>query len=142
MATPPTADPTTDPTTETTTPEDAATTGTRAPDAEHTDTTTIDDIGQDILTSVSRVQDAALSVSRDWINWLAEYVPPVPGVPADVLEGPAQLLDRSLDRAEDAIGGSSTFLGAAVHRERDFVMDVFGVLQPIVNALSANSSES
>lgn len=142
MATPPTADPTTDPTADTTTPEDVATTGTQDPGAVHADGTTIDDIGQDILTSVSRIQDAALSVSRDWINWLAEYVPPVPGVPADVLEGPAHLVDRSFGRAEEVIGDSSTFLGAAVHRERDFVMDVFGVLQPIVNALSANSSES
>jgi hypothetical protein len=105
-------------------------------------TDVLDKVGRNVLDSVAQVQNAALSVSRDWLSRLAEFVPAVPGVPADVLERPAHLVDRGFEAAEEAIGGTSGLVGDALHRQRDFVMDVFGALQPIVNALASTTSES
>ena len=82
------------------------------------------------------MQALAIGVTRQATEFAADRLPAMPGFPADALDAPTAIVDKVFESVEEALAPRSTLARDVVHQQGTFVRNVFGSVQPIVDALS------
>lgn len=95
-----------------------------------------------LMDAVGGAQSLALSLTRQATSFAAEKIPPVPGFPRDVLDGPKEIVDSVFEQIEEALADRAPAVRDVIHQQATFVRGVFTSIEPIVAALADDTDDA